>query len=134
MTLIGLHHLGLTVTDVDASAAWYEAVLGFRADGGYTSAAGERRKVFLAHDRLGVRIGLCQHASRSTDPFDETRPGLDHLSFLVGSAEELRAWQERLGAAGVVSSPIAEANTIPGATVLVFRDPDNIQLELIALP
>ena len=132
-TLVGLHHLGLTVTDIDASAAWYEAVLGFRVDGGYASAGGERRKVFLTHDRLGVRIGLCQHASSSTEPFDETRPGLDHLSFLVESAEELRIWQERLAAARVTSSPIAEANTIPGAGVLVFRDPDNIQLELIAL-
>jgi len=133
MTLSGLHHLGLTVTDVDVSAAWYEQVLGFHVAGGYTSAAGERRKVFLVHDGFGVRIGLCQHAAASTDRFDETRPGLDHLSFLVGSADELRAWQARLGDAGVVCSPIAQANTIPGATVLVFRDPDNIQLELIAL-
>ena len=29
--LIGIHHLGLTVRDVEASAAWYEDVLGFRA-------------------------------------------------------------------------------------------------------
>ncbi|MCW2750638.1 MAG: Glyoxalase/bleomycin resistance protein/dioxygenase, partial [Aeromicrobium sp.] len=35
---------------------------------------------------------------------------------------------------GVVHSPIADANTIPGAAVLVFRDPDNIQLELFAAP
>ena len=133
MPLSGLHHLGLTVTDVDASAAWYEQVLGFRTAGGYTSAAGERRKVFLVHDGFNVRIGLCQHADASADRFDERRPGLDHLSFLVGSADEIRAWQARLADAGVPSSPIAEANTIPGATVLVFRDPDNIQLELIAL-
>ena len=26
----GIHHLGLTVRDVNASAAWYERVLGFR--------------------------------------------------------------------------------------------------------
>jgi catechol-2,3-dioxygenase len=26
----GIHHFGLTVRDVDASAAWYEEVLGFR--------------------------------------------------------------------------------------------------------
>ena len=25
----GIHHLGLTVRDVDASAAWYQEVLGF---------------------------------------------------------------------------------------------------------
>jgi glyoxylase I family protein len=130
--LTGLHHLGLTVTDADASATWYETVLGFRRDGGYESADGGRRKVFLSHQRLGVRLGLCQHRSSAADRFDETRPGLDHLSFLVDSVEELRAWQARLTAADVVASAIAEANTIPGAFVLVFRDPDNIQLEMYA--
>jgi len=133
MTLTRLHHLGLTVTDVDASASWYERVLGFRRSDGYTSADGRRRKVFLMHDHLGVRIGLCQHSNRSGDRFDETRPGLDHLSFLVESGEELAAWLARLTAAGVATSAIAQANTIPGASVLVFRDPDNIQLELISL-
>jgi len=33
-----------------------------------------------------------------------------------------------------VHSPIAAANSVPGAAVLVFRDPDNIQLELFAEP
>jgi hypothetical protein len=31
-------------------------------------------------------------------------------------------------------SPITAVNSIPGAAVLVFRDPDNIQLELFAGP
>jgi hypothetical protein len=30
--------------------------------------------------------------------------------------------------------PIAPANSIPGAAVLVFRDPDNIQLEFFFDP
>jgi hypothetical protein len=36
--------------------------------------------------------------------------------------------------AGIVHSSIAAANSLPGAVVLVFRDPDNIQLELFADP
>jgi catechol 2,3-dioxygenase-like lactoylglutathione lyase family enzyme len=28
--IIGIHHLGLTVADVERSAQWYESVLGFR--------------------------------------------------------------------------------------------------------
>jgi len=133
MTLATLHHLGLTVTDAEASAAWYENALGFRRDGSYESPDGARRKVFLRHERIGVRLGLCQHAAGAGQRFDETRPGLDHLSFLVETTEELQAWRSRLTSAGVACSPIAQANTIPGARVLVFRDPDNIQLELIAL-
>ena len=127
-----IHHLGLTVSDATASAGWYEDVLGFHPAGSYVSEDGSRRKIFLTHDGLGVRIGLCQHAASAGDRFDETRPGLDHLSFEVESLDELRAWEGRLQAASVECSPIATANTLAGASVLVFRDPDNIQLELIA--
>ena len=42
--------------------------------------------------------------------------------------------QERLEAAGAEYSRIATANSIPGAAVVVFRDPDNIQLEIFFDP
>jgi glyoxylase I family protein len=128
----GIHHLGLTVRDVEASAAWYERVLGFRRSGQYESPDGARRKVFLVHEGLGVRLGLTQHRGGSRDDFDETRVGLDHLAFTVSDGDELAAWAVRLEQAGVRCAPIAPANSIPGAYVLVLRDPDNIQLELVA--
>jgi glyoxylase I family protein len=130
----GIHHLGLTVRDVDASAAWYERILGFRRAGRYESPDGARRKVFLSHDRLGVRLGLTQHRGGDRQSFDETRVGLDHLAFAVDDRRELESWAARLEAEAVTCSPIAPANSIPGAFVLVFRDPDNIQLELFAAP
>jgi glyoxylase I family protein len=130
----GLHHFGLTVRDVDASAAWYEEVLGFRRVGEFTAPDGARRKVFLRHDGLQARLGLTQHRHGSQQPFDETRPGLDHLAFAVSDRQELDTWVTRLGNAQVAHSPVMAANSIPGATVVVFRDPDNIQLELFAEP
>ena len=60
--------------------------------------------------------------------------GLDHLAFRVADREELAAWAERLSEAGVIHSAVAAANSIPGAVVLVFRDPDRIQLEFFADP
>jgi glyoxylase I family protein len=122
------------VLDVDASAAWYEDVLGFHRVGGFTAADGARRKVFLRHDRLRARLGLTQHAHGPKHPFDETRAGLDHLAFAVSSRAELDAWAARFADRGVVFSPVAPANSVPGAAVLVFRDPDNIQLELFFDP
>ena len=133
MTITRLHHLGLTVRDAEASAQWYSRVLGFYRVGDYASPEGTRRKVFLGHDQLGVRLGLCQHAAASGDAFDETRPGLDHLAFAVDSADALHSWEQRLRAHDVPYTPAATANTLEGALVLVFRDPDNIQLELIAI-
>ena len=129
-----IHHLGLTVRDVEASATWYADVLGFHRAGEYTSPDGTRRKVFLRHDRLRARLGLTQHQHGSRDAFDETRAGLDHLAFAVSSREELDDWAQRFSGAGVAFSPVAPANSIPGAAVLVFRDPDHIQLEMFFDP
>jgi glyoxylase I family protein len=129
-----LHHIGLTVRDVDVSAAWYAAVLGFQRVGEHSAPDGHRRKVFLRHDGLRVRLGLTQHEHGSRDAFDETRVGLDHLAFAVSTREELEVWGQRFSEAGLVRSPVASANSIPGAVVLVFRDPDNIQLELFFDP
>ena len=133
-TLTRIHHLGLTVRDAGASARWYEKVLGFTRSGDFVSADESRRKVFVEQPSLGVRIGLCQHAAASGAEFSELNPGLDHLAFGVDSVADLEACAARLAQHGVTYSPIADANTIPGAKVLVFRDPDHIQLELIATP
>jgi len=132
MSINRIHHLGLTVTDADASAEWYANVLGFQRVGDYTSPDGARHKVFLRHDGLDVRLGLCQHASGGPDRFDETRLGLDHVAFAVHDVDELREWESRLRAREVRYTSATPANTLEGALVIVFRDPDNIQLELIA--
>lgn len=130
----GIHHFGLTVRDVEVSAAWYAEVLGFRRVAEFESPDGARRKVFLRHNGLQARLGLTQHRDGCQEAFDETRVGLDHLAFAVADRAELDAWAKRLAAAAVVHSPVAPANSIPGAAVLVFRDPDNIQLELFVDP
>jgi glyoxylase I family protein len=130
----GVHHLGLTVSDVEASARWYEDVLGFERSGAFQSAAGERRKVFLHHPGLPIRLGLVEHAASSKRPFDEVESGLDHLAFRVADGAELEEWARVLTRAGVRFSPIAQSHSIAGAAVIVLRDPDNIQLELFADP
>jgi glyoxylase I family protein len=134
MAISAVHHLGLTVTDVDRSADWYESVLGFARIGGFEAPDGARRKVFLSHDALAVRVGLTEHRAGTREPFDETRVGLDHLAFRVDTEDELADWQRRLTDRGVPFSPAAPANSIPGASVVVLRDPDNIQLELFFDP
>ncbi|MDT4936757.1 MAG: glyoxylase family protein [Pseudonocardiales bacterium] len=130
----GIHHLGLSVRDVDVSAAWYVDVLGFRRDGEFESPDGMRRKIFLRHDGLRARLGLTQHQDSGPDLFDERRVGLDHLAFAVVHRTDLDAWAVSLAAASVVHSGILPANSIAGAAVLVLRDPDNIQLELFFDP
>ncbi len=60
-------------------------------------------------------------------PFGETAIGLDHLAFAVPTRSELSDQERRF-------APTAAADPIPGAAVVVLRDPGNIQLELFFEP
>jgi glyoxylase I family protein len=80
----------------------------------------------LAHPDSGWLIGVRQYPGREEGAFDEFRTGLDHFAFAVSSRAELEGWEQRLREADVAFTPIAET---PIGSVIVFRDPDNIQLE-----
>jgi catechol 2,3-dioxygenase-like lactoylglutathione lyase family enzyme len=124
-TFTGVSHVGLSVTDIDRSAAWYVDVLGFQLlmptdEPGF-------RRVLLLHQPTGMFLGLVQHDASDGRPFSEANTGLDHLSFAVADLDELKAWEAHLTEQGVSFSPLVEAFY---AHVIVLRDPDNIQLEL----
>lgn len=132
-----LHHLALTVTDVDASVRWYEDVFGvrFRMDVPHPGGIGK----LLADDGRQLMIVLHRHDANDSALFGESVTGLDHAGFMVPDRSDLETWQAHLESKGVAradvadkpltQSPIADE---PYASVLVFRDPDNIQLELFA--
>jgi catechol 2,3-dioxygenase-like lactoylglutathione lyase family enzyme len=132
--LTAIHHVGITVTDAEASAAWYERVLGFqrrfeerhfRSDaGGYTIVLGPLDSSFS--------LGVDHHPANCGDNFDPTRTGLDHLSFQAGSVDALRAWVAHLEGQGVANSGVYSMEDFP-VSLVTFRDPDGVQLELIAL-
>lgn len=121
-----ISHLDLSVTDVEKSAAWYCDVLGLRR--ARRADLDNRIMVVLVHEGSGLVIGLNQHHDTVGDRFDEHRPGLDHVGFGVSDRAELDEWQARLADRGVEHSPVTDSDSGSGAA-LVFRDPDNIQLE-----
>ena len=124
----GVSHTALTVTDLDASVAWYTRI--FEAMILWQEDQDDHKFVLLFAPPLA--IGLHTHAgTQSGDVFDERRVGLDHISFQVENRDALDAWAKRLDELDIAHSPVTEA---PYGTVLVFRDPDNIQLEFFALP
>ena len=124
--ITGAHHMALTVTDVERSKAWYTDLLGLvEVFGGDDDAVSFR---VLAHPGSGWVLGLRQYHGRPGDGFDELRTGLDHFAFGVADRAELEAWEAELRRRGDITfTPIAET---PIGQVIVFRDPDNIQLEL----
>lgn len=130
--LTGVHHVALTVTDVERSVPWYERVLGFTTIGREDEGEVGLRKVFLRGPGFGLTLTLVQHPAGGGTLFDERRPGLDHLTFTVPSTDSLREWTDRLTEHGVTFSPIAQEPTAPGSMVIALRDPDGIQLVLWA--
>lgn len=122
---LGVSHFGLSVSDIDKSAKWYEQVLGLQPIN--KMELPNRTVVFLVHSSTGLVVGLAQHSENIKGNFDEMRIGLDHLALAVGSKDDLDVWESYFTSLNVTHSPVAH---IDMGSVLTFRDPDNIQLEL----
>jgi glyoxylase I family protein len=126
-------HIRLTVTDIDRSRAFYDALFGFPVlfevppEVQDASAAGLDFLFGGVIYQLGDSLfGLRPVA---TDTFDEDRVGLDHLSFAVDSRAELDRAVALLDERDVVHAGVKD---IGAGFILEFRDPDNIALELFA--
>ena len=131
--LAGYHHLGLTVSDVEASEAWYSATFGLvRAfvephagtdNGGYA--------VVMMRPGTSLFIGLDHHAEADKLPFDARRTGLDHVGFAASSAQEVHDWAAYLDSIGVEHSPVIEATEPMPNAVVGLVDPDGIPIEVM---
>jgi glyoxylase I family protein len=131
----GIHHIRLTVTDIERSRKFYTELLGFevaaeapdsddpKSDPSYPVLWGG-----VVMTRGGYLLGLRPVAAKG-DRFDEDRVGLDHLSFNVESRSALDAAIKVLDDRGVTHGDVRELTSF-GICVLPFRDPDNIQLEI----
>lgn len=123
-----VHHFRLTVSDVDRACDFYTKVLGFKKLMDLNPGA------FLTNGTIGLGIGPSPDAARrgTGDRFDENRVGLDHLSFGVASRQALEDAVRVLDQRKVPHSEIRDLGPAFGIYILVFRDPDNVQLELSA--
>jgi catechol 2,3-dioxygenase-like lactoylglutathione lyase family enzyme len=127
------------VTDVDASVRWYQDVFSVHhlMDAPHPGGVGK----VLADEAHELMIVLHHHDANDGAVFGETKTGLDHEGFLVPGRADLEAWQAHLEAKGVRRAAVADepltqspiADEVYGS-VLVFRDPDAIQLEFFSPP
>ena len=122
--ITGAHHIALTVTDADRSADWYGSLLGMSVV--WSGEDEDVRFRVLSHPGSGWVLGVRQYLGREGPSFDEFRTGLDHLAFSVDSRAALDEWEGILSAKGITYTPVVET---PIGSVIVNRDPDNVQLE-----
>lgn len=130
MAISALHHVAVTVSDIEVSGPWYRALIGAdpvldeHTDGGY-------RHLVWAFGN-GTLFGIHQH-DRDISPgqFTEFRAGLDHVGFGCETRAELQQWAGRLDDLGIAHGGVVDAHYGSG---LSFRDPDGVALEFFAPP
>jgi len=126
----GIHHVSVTVTDIERSVPWYSELLGLTKLMEESHPDGTGYAVVLGKPDWSMCVGLHTHPTNERERFAESRTGLDHIGFMVSGRADLDAWESRLTELGVEHSPV---NDQGGYAVLVFRDPDNIQLEFMSM-
>jgi len=139
ITVGPVHHLRLTVTDLNRSRDFYTQVLNFEIAVDAPPPAGHPEHELVDEALQGgvvlingnMLMGL-RPAASAGDQFSENRVGLDHLSFSVDSREDLERAVKILDEQGVPHGEIKDLGSAFGICVLAVRDPDNIQLELTA--
>lgn len=122
--LAGIDHVSLSVSDLPRSEQWYRDVLGFRV------VRRLERQLFnrsiLQCKRYPIVLGLTQHHTNEGAPSADHETGLDHIAFRLDPGEELDSWQTRLDRLGIAYSS-------PSDALLVLRDPDGIQIEIVSI-
>jgi catechol-2,3-dioxygenase len=121
-----LAHVAVTVSDLGRSRPWYQKLFG--AAPVLDEDTGPFHHVVWLLG--GTLYGIHEHSKpTSAAPFDELRPGLDHVAFGCASRAELEGWVTKLNALGIAHGGVVDA---PYGHGLSFRDPDNIALEFFA--
>jgi glyoxylase I family protein len=124
-----VHHLTLTVTDMERSATFYKDHLGFEIVVRF-----EPGRALLSNGSVLLALGPAYYPEKAIvgDRFSEFRVGLDHLSFSVDSLEDLQEAAAYFDEQGITRGEIKDLGEGFGIYVMALRDPDNVQLELTA--
>ncbi|KQS08273.1 VOC family protein [Curtobacterium sp. MCLR17_007] len=133
-----LAHVRVTVTDIARSKAFYQQLLGSDPVIDFSDQVDEpgiredqARFYGGCVFQLGDQVFGLRPVAPAGQRFDSTTVGLDHVSFVLGSVDELHEAATRLDAAGIEHGEVTELGDA-GMTILSVQDPDDINLEFAA--
>ncbi|MCX5246050.1 VOC family protein [Streptomyces sp. NBC_00201] len=119
-------HIGLNVTDLDRSLAFYRDVLGFVL---LREGKDEDRRFAFLGDGEHLVLTLWQQAQH---PYDGTHAGLHHLALQAQSIEQVREYETALRTYGVdfaYDGVVAHGEGAASGGIF-FHDPDGTRLEI----
>ena len=125
LAITGISHIEFLVSDLEASLAWYEQVVGLVK---LPRVLADRRSVELTPAAGGFRLGLTEKRPA------EGQGMFRHLAISVESMDVLTGWVAHLDAAAVPHTRIKENPYRPGVFSIDVFDPDGHEIELIFEP
>jgi catechol 2,3-dioxygenase-like lactoylglutathione lyase family enzyme len=133
MTLGTIHHLALTVSDLERSEPFYEAILEFM---GYQLVEKSDEFIMWWSENRGAILIYAANPNSLNKTHDRYSPGLHHLAFSADSREQVDNLHQLIFEIGAtVLDPPAEYNHYaPGYYAVYFADPDGLKLELVHMP
>lgn len=130
-----IHHVFITVKDLDRSRLFYDQLMpriGYPGTWDF-GGAGTSVGYLAAGGSFWVKQGDPRFAA---DRFDKDRVGLCEIAFRADSREQIDAIARDLPGMGgrILDPPRAYPEYVPGYYAVFFVDPDGIKLELVHLP
>jgi catechol 2,3-dioxygenase-like lactoylglutathione lyase family enzyme len=141
----GLHHQGITVSDLDRSVRFYSEVFGATVDW-EIEASGEGISELTRVPEADIRVALLRLPYGNIELFEYRNPdgrpyelrsndvGAAHLCLEVDDVEAAYDRLQELGVTCRFPPQVAESGRIAGYRYFYFDDPDGLPVELLQLP
>jgi catechol 2,3-dioxygenase-like lactoylglutathione lyase family enzyme len=141
----GLHHVGITVRDLEASIRFYHDVLGlefsnepspwFEGDelslGVGVPGAALRQVSLLAGDTTLELLEYRSPPSETERPLASNSRGASHVAFVVDDIEAIKTELEGKGVDFYSAVNVVDEGVLAGWRWVYFEDPDGYPLELV---
>ncbi len=127
----GFNHVGLTVSNLDASVKFFTEILEWRNAGGYD----DYPSVFVTDGNMFVTLWQATDPETAVAFNRKTNVGLHHLAISVRSREALDVLHDRFVKAGNVVIEFAPEPNGGGPTIhMMVREPSGNRLEFAYNP